>query len=137
MVDSSVAGGFLQVWRDLAAEEAATLGSSQIWKTWELMELQSWCIHSGNRVGVTVPKLGGHRVRETCHFSVTGFLKGCLQGLGLLGGLEWEELPFQCVHAWGTMWGGGSGDLGYRSAWQEGRKFGNVGGSEVARNLVM
>lgn len=70
-MDSSVSGGFLQVWRDLAAEEAATLGSSQIWKTWESMDLQSWCIHSGNRVGVTVPKLGGHRVRETCHFSVT------------------------------------------------------------------
>lgn len=61
-MDSSVAGGFLQVWRDLAAEEAATLGSSQIWKTWESMELQSWRIHSGNRVGVTAPKLGGHRV---------------------------------------------------------------------------
>lgn len=115
-MDSSVAGGFLRVWRDLATEEAATLGSPQIWKTWESMELQSWCPHSGNRVGVTVPNLGGNGVRETCHFIVfPGLLKGLSPRLGATRGTRVGGFSVSIL---GEPRGGcDSGDLGYRSAW--------------------
>lgn len=103
------------------------------------MELQSWCPHSGNRVGVTVPNLGGNGIRETCHFIVLpGFLKGLSPRFGAtrgtrVGGTTISVCPYLGNHGVGVIQEIWDTEV----QWQEGHKFGRVGESEVARNLVL